>query len=71
MPKEKTYQEAQADLMTLERENDQRLERFSAYQGQLVKAHKRNVPSPVVKDKEGRLHWLNRAQRRKQKIKLA
>lgn len=65
MPKNQTYKDKQEQAQALERENNARLDRFATYQGQRCKAHNANMPSPIIKNKDGTLQWLNRAQRRK------
>jgi len=49
-------------------ENEKRLNKFSTYAAEYYKDGM-NKPNPVVKDKEGNLHWLNRKERRAQKKK--
>jgi hypothetical protein len=53
----------------LEQKNQAKIDRYANYQGQRVASHKKNMPAPIIKDKEGNIRWLNRAQRRKAKIK--
>lgn len=59
-----TYEEK---LKRIEAENNAKIDRYSKYQQAYATAHGRNMPAPIVKDKEGQLHWLNRKQRRAQK----
>lgn len=62
MPKEKTYVEVQE-------ENSLKLDRYALYQQARVKAAGKHLPSPIIKNKDGSLQWLNREQRRRAKIK--
>lgn len=47
-------------------ENQQKIENWSGRAKQYYEANGKDAPRPIVMDDKGDLHWLNRAQRRKQ-----
>jgi hypothetical protein len=50
--------------------NDARIEKFSQYEAQRVKAHgNTRVMSAITQDNSGIVHWANRKARRKAKLK--
>ena len=59
---DKTYTEK---LEERQHRNEEKLDRFSQYQKMRAMAHKKNLPAPIYKDKNGDLHWLNRKARRR------
>lgn len=67
--REKTYKEAQEEAQKIEQANDLRLDRFAVYQKARVQAAGRDLPAPIIKQKDGSLRWLNRKERRKAKMK--
>ena len=64
---EKTYLEkAEAKQDNI----DKKLDQFATYQKMRAEAHGKNIPAPIVKDKDGNIHWLNRKQRRAQQRRM-
>lgn len=61
--KPKTYLEEREKI---EVENEDRINRFADYQKQRATSHGKNLPAPIVKDKDGKLYWCNRKERRRQ-----
>lgn len=66
---EKTYRETLEEAQKIEQANQAKIDRYAAYQQARVQAAGKNLPAPIIKHKDGSLQWLNRAQRRKAKIR--
>lgn len=65
---EKKNKELEAKKKLAEK-NHGRLERYSTYMKMRVEAKGKQSKTPITKDKEGNMLWLNRKQRRAMKLK--
>jgi hypothetical protein len=48
----------------IKKENDAKLEAWKVRAKMYYESNGKNAPNPVVADKQGRLHWMNRKDRR-------
>lgn len=64
-----TYTDKMTKEQELEQANDRKLDTFANYQKARVQAAGKDLPSPIIKQEDGTLRWLNRKERRKAKIK--